>query len=252
LPGRVAALGDFPRALRTALAGRGFDPEAFGPFFEAWLAWRQTSPRPSYDELVSGLGSALRGPFTALAQTAPGFVWFATVARHPPGAEPPAATATVSEAQLETLNRLFARYRISALHLSALGLALLGASVVALYGLRRGPGIFAIPAGAFLFAFGLFGLLGVTLNLFHLLGAFLGVCLSHNYAIFFAENSLRREEPPPSIRMSAAAAAASFGVLGLSHIPVVAALGSTVAVIVLAAWAATELLPVAGLTRGAA
>jgi predicted exporter len=249
LPERVDALGDFPGALRTALARRGFEPQAFGPFFEAWQAWRHAAPRPTYDELVFGLVAALHGPLSGLAQTAPGFIWLTTIAHHPPGADPPAATATVSEAQLETLNRLFARYRISALHLSALGLALLGASVVALYGLRRGPGIFAIPAGACLFAFGLFGLLGITLNLFHLLGAFLGVCLSHNYAIFFAENSLRREEPPPSIRMSAAAAAASFGVLGLSHIPVVAALGSTVAVIVLAAWAATELLPMA---KGAA
>jgi hypothetical protein len=45
--------------------------------------------------------------------------------------------------------------------------------------------------------------------------------------------------------MSAAAAASSFGVLSLSRIPVVAALGSTVAVIVLAALAITELTPLA-------
>jgi predicted exporter len=245
LPARVTALGDFPRKLREALARHDFDPGGFDPFFAAWDEWRQRTVRPTFDEGVAALVSALPGPLAMLAHAAPGVAWFATIARHPPGAEPPAATATASDAQLETFNRLFARYRISALRLSALGLGLLGASVLALYGLRRGPGIFAIPAGACLFAFGLFGLLGVTLNLFHLLGAFLGVCLSHNYAIFFAENSLRREDPPPSIRLSAAAAAASFGVLGLSHIPVVAALGSTVAVIVLAAWTATELLPIA-------
>ena len=53
------------------------------------------------------------------------------------------------------------------------------------------------------------------------------------------------EEPPPSIRMSAIATASSFGVLALSHIPVVSSLGSTVAVIVLAALAITELSPLA-------
>ena len=162
--------------------------------------------------------------------------------------EPPPGLFTVTDSQLQNLNRLFARYRLSALRLSTVGLGIVGASVLALYGLRRGPRIFAIPAGACLFTFGLFGLAGATLNLFNLLGAFLGVCLSHNYAIFTAESALRGEKPPPSIRMSALAAASSFGVLAVSRIPVVAALGSTVAVIVLSALAITELAPLA---RGA-
>ena len=156
----------------------------------------------------------------------------------------------MSDSQLQNLNRLFSRYRLSALRLSCVGLAFVGASVFVLYGLRRGARIFAIPAGACLFAFGLFGVMGVTLNLFHLLGAFLGVCLSHNYAIFSAESLGRSEEPPPSIRMSAVAAASSFGVLALSRIPVVAALGSTVAITVLAALAITELAPLASRPAG--
>jgi predicted exporter len=45
--------------------------------------------------------------------------------------------------------------------------------------------------------------------------------------------------------MSAFAAASSFGVLALSRIPVVSALGSTVAVTVLTALAITELAPLA-------
>jgi len=89
----------------------------------------------------------------------------------------------------------------------------------------------------------LLGLAGQTLNLFHLLGAFLGVCLSHNYAIFTAENTARGEEQPPSIRLSALTTAASFGILALSQIPVVKALGATVALIVLTALVAVELVP---------
>jgi predicted exporter len=168
-----------------------------------------------------------------------------TIAEQAAGAEPPASTHTVTDSQLQNLNQLFSRYRVSALRLSSVGLAFVGLSVFVLYGLRRGVRIFAIPVGACLFAFGLFGVAGATLNLFNLLGAFLGVCLSHNYAIFTAESAVRREEPPPSIRMSAVATASSFGVLALSRIPVVSALGATVAVIVLSALAITELTPLA-------
>jgi predicted exporter len=188
----------------------------------------------------------LRGPLGLLMSAEPGATWFATVANHPPGASPPAETATVEAAQLQTLNRLFGRYRVSALRLSALGLGLVGLSVFVLYRPRRGLRIFALPSGSCLFAFGVFGLAGQTMNLFHLLGAFLGVCLSHNYAIFSAENAARGEAPPPSIRLSALCTAVSFGVLALSRIPVVAALGSTVALIVLTALVAVELAPFPG------
>jgi predicted exporter len=245
LPGEFASLGGFEDELRAALGRHGFEPGAFGPFFSAWRAEAARRSRPSYDQLVSQLAAELHGPAASLIHVGPGACWFVTVAEQSAGPEPPASTHTVTDSQLQNLNELFSRYRVSALRLSLAGLAFVGASVLALYGLRRGAAIFAIPLGACLFAFGLFGLAGATLNLFNLLGAFLGVCLSHNYAIFSAESRLRGEPPPPSIRMSAAATASSFGVLALSRIPVVAALGSTVAVIVLAALAMTELTPLA-------
>jgi predicted exporter len=248
LPTRQQALAGFETEFRAALARHGFEAAGFEPFFTAWRAWRETPP-VAYDEAVRALTGALRGPTALLLATTPGASWFATIADHPPGAEPPAATATVSSSQLEHLNQLFARYRTSALHLSALGLSLVGASVFVLYGFRRGPRIFALPCGSCLFAFGLLGLAGQTLNLFHLLGAFLGVCLSHNYAIFSAENAARGDEPPPSIRLSALTTAASFGVLAASRIPVVAALGTTVTLIVCTALVAVELEPLARKAR---
>jgi predicted exporter len=245
LPADLADLGDFEPDLRAALARHGFDSQAFGPFFDAWRAERGRSERQPYDRLAASLAAALEGPLSSLLHIGPGLCWFVTIAEHPEGADPPAATGTSSDSQLQKLNQLFSRYRLSALRLSSVGLAFVGASVFVLYGIRRGIRIFAIPAGACLFTFGLFGLAGATLNLFNLLGAFLGVCLSHNYAIFTAESQVRGEQPPPSIRMSAFAAASSFGVLALSRIPVVSALGSTVALTVLTALAITELAPLA-------
>ena len=245
LPDRMEATADFEPQLQAALARHGFAPEEFAPFFAAWRAWRQRPARPAYEDLAGGVTRELRGPLGLLMSAEPGAYWFATVANHPPGANPPLETATVEAAQLQTLNRLFGRYRVSALRLSICGLGLVGLSVLVLYRPRRGLRIFALPSGSCLFAFGLFGLAGQTMNLFHLLGAFLGVCLSHNYAIFSAENAARGETPPPSIRLSALTTAVSFGVLALSRIPVVAALGSTVALIVLTALVVVELEPFA-------
>lgn len=241
----IRSLGGFEEDLRRALERHGFKAGAFAPFFEVWRAKVERPEGPDYGQLSSQFIAALRGPLASLIHVGPGACWFVTLADRDPGAEPPADLGTVTDSQLQNLNRLFARYRISALELSSAGLAFVGASVLVLYGLRRGVRIFAVPLGACLFAFGLFGLAGETLNLFHLLGAFLGVCLSHNYAIFSAESRYSAEPPPPSIRMSAVATASSFGVLALSRIPVVSALGLTVAIIVLAALAITELSPLA-------
>ena len=243
VPGRLAGLGDFEPQLRAALARHGFEPGEFEAFFSAWRAWSLRPARPTPEDLARGLARELRGPLGLLMSVEPGGCWFATIADHGAGASPPAETATVEAAQLQTLNVLFGRYRASALRLSIFGLGLVGLSVFVLYRPRRGIRIFALPCGSCLFAFGVFGLAGQTMNLFHLLGAFLGVCLSHNYAIFSAENAARGDAPPPSIRLSALTTAASFGVLALSHIPVVAALGTTVALIVLTALAAVELEP---------
>lgn len=244
LPAELARLDGFVPALRAALERHGFDAPSFAPFFTAWQAWT-SAPRPTYGAMVGGLQAALHGPLALTMSVGRAQTWFITVGGHPPGVEPPPVLSTVALEQLQSFNRLFSRYRVSALRLSALGLGLLGLSVLALYGIRRGARVFAVPLGSCLFALGLFGLLGETMNLFNLLGAFLGVCLSHNYAIFSAENAARGEEPPPSIRLSALTTGASFGVLGFSHIAVVSALGTTVALIVLSALAVVELQPLA-------
>ena len=227
-PARIAKLGNFDQELREALVRHGFDAAAFGPFFTAWAAWR-SHPLQGYDAMVGRFASKLRGPATLLFSFKPGASWYASLVGQSAPMEPPRALQTLSTNQLETLNRVFSQYRISAMHLSLAGLALVGLSVFAIYGLRRGLRVFSIPVGACLCSLGLLGLMGQTLNLFHLLGAFLGVCLSHNYAIFSTENSLRGEGMPPSIRLSGLTTALSFGVLAFSHIAVVSALGVTVA-----------------------
>jgi predicted exporter len=243
LPARRSTLADFAAEFRTALAARGFTPESFEPFFAAWEEARGRAA-PAYEALAADLRGALTGPLALLSNTAAAPFWFLTVVEKPAAAVSP-APHTLPLSQLESLNALFARYRWSALRLSLVGLGLVIASVFAIYPWRRGLRIAVIPAGACFLVFGALGLAGQALNLFHLLGAFLGVCLSHNYAIFSADNAAAGAAPPVPVRLSALSTAAAFGVLGCSRIPVIHALGLTVALIVVAALLVVELEPLA-------
>ncbi|MBL9187750.1 MAG: MMPL family transporter [Opitutaceae bacterium] len=241
---RRTALAGFAGEFRTALAARGFTPESFEPFFTAWDEAR-TRPAPAaYESLAADLRAALTGPLALLSNSASAPFWFLTVVEQPVVEVTP-APHTIALNQLASLNDLFTRYRWSALRLSLLGLGLVIASVFVIYPPRRGLRIAVIPAGACFFVFGALGLAGQTLNLFHLLGAFLGVCLSHNYAIFSSDHATAGTPPPIAVRLSALSTAASFGVLACSRIPVIHALGLTVALIVVTTLLVVELEPLA-------
>ena len=226
---------EFPDRLRTALTAAGFEENGFTPFFDAYAHYAATAQAIPLDDAVRKFSASLTGPAALLLHPGQPISWFVTLASHAPDAPPPPDTQTVSASQLQSLNRIFSQYRSSALWLSLTGLGIVGAGVFLAYGLKDGLRIFAIPCGACLGLFGLFGWIGQPLNLFHLLGAFLGVCLTHNYSIFSATSAYRREPPPISVRLSALTAIASFGALACSGIPVVRALGETVALMVLAA-----------------
>ena len=240
---------EFPEQLRAALVAGGFDVGEFSPFFVTYARHAAGTKETDVDTALGALQAKLAGPLGLLLHTGRPLSWFVTIASAAPVVAPPADSHTVSASQLQSLNRVFGRYRQSALWLSLTGLAIVGTGVFLTYGLRDGVRIFAIPCGACLGLFGLFGWLGLPLNLFHLLGAFLGVCLTHNYSIFTATSAYRHEPPPVSVRMSALTAAASFGVLALSGIPVVRALGSTVALMVLVALIAIEFEHLAALGK---
>lgn len=230
----------FPERLRAALAGGGFDVDGFAPFFAAY-AEATAGPSGGVEPAVRSLWSQLRGPQASLLHSSERMSWFVTLTSTPGGGVPPADTQTVAVSQLQSLNRLFGQYRQSALRLSSVGLALVGLGILVTYGWRDGSRIFAIPCGACLGIFGVFGWLGIPLNMFHLLGAFLGVCLTHDYAIFSAASAYRHEPPPGSVRVSSITTAASFVVLAFSAIPVVRALGITVTSMVVVALVMIEL-----------
>jgi predicted exporter len=243
LPRRLGALAAFETDLSAALDRRGFTADSFAPFLSAWKKLRGQPSADPYATLAAGLGRALTGPLAISSNLRERPFWFLTIVERPSIAAPPVALQTLGLNQLQSLNDLFTRYRWSALRLSLTGLGLVILSVFAIYPPGRGLRIALIPAGSCFFVFGVLGVTGHTLNLFNLLGAFLGVCLSHNYAIFSSDNAAHGKAPPVPVRLSAFCTAASFGVLGCSRIPVIHALGLTVALIVLTALAVVELEP---------
>jgi predicted exporter len=241
-PSWLAALTEFPEAFRAALINRGYSVDEFEPFFSTWQE-RSEQPWPEYARVVDDVVGRLTGPLGHLAGAADGQAWVLALAEHPPGETPPAELGVMELNQLQTLNRVFTRYRTQAAQLSLVGLVVVVIIVLALYGPRRAARILVIPAAACVISFGALGWLGQPLNLFHLLGAFLGLCLSHDYAIFATEPRDDAAPPPASIRLAALTTAASFGVLTFSRIPVISSLGITVTLIVLVALSWVELTP---------
>ncbi|MBA4136946.1 MAG: hypothetical protein C0518_06485 [Opitutus sp.] len=232
---------DFVMKLRGALERQGFDAAEFELFFTAFAEHARDARAADLPAAVERLQAGLVGPLSLLVHRGETLSWFVTLASRPPGVTPPVEASSVAASQLQSLNHVFARYRRAAVWFSLAGLGLVGGGVLLTYGWRDGWRIFAIPCGTCLGVFGWFGWAGVPLNLFHLLGAFLGLCLMHNYSIFSATSAFRGEAPPASVRLSALTTAASFGVLALSSIPVVQALGSTVALMIVGALVIIEL-----------
>src|SRR6185437_15971483 len=130
--------------------------------------------------------------------------------------------------------RLYSGYLRRALAMSALGLA---AIVVLLFAALRSPARVAammapLVAGVAVVA-AAHVLAGTRLSILHLVGLLLVVAVGSNYALFFDRMALRAGDAAPrtlaSLVLANATTVASFGLLALSSIPVLHAIGSTVA-----------------------
>jgi len=129
---------------------------------------------------------------------------------------------------------LYSSYLAQALHYSLAGLAAL--SVLLLIALRsplRAARVLAPLALAVLIVAAALAALGVQLNILHLVGMLLIVAVGSNYALFFDRqaHSARADEAltTASLVIANASTVIGFGLLSFSQIPVLVALGTTVA-----------------------
>jgi predicted exporter len=132
------------------------------------------------------------------------------------------------------LDRLYAGYLHRALAMSALGLAAIVALLyAALRSLRRVAAVMAPLLAGVVVVAAAHALAGTRLSILHLVGLLLVVAVGSNYALFFDRLAWGRAQTAPrtlaSLALANATTVASFGLLALSSIPVLHAIGSTVA-----------------------
>lgn len=129
---------------------------------------------------------------------------------------------------------LYQTYRREVITYSLLGI---GAIVLLLLASLRSPrrvvDVLAPLAAAVLVTFSLLVLLGNPLSIFHLVGLLLVVAIGSNYALFFerqAANAEERERTMVSLLFANTTTMLAFGLLAFSKVPVLHAIGTTVAI----------------------
>jgi predicted exporter len=240
---RIAALPpaeELRGRLAKALAGSPLSAAKLGPFLEDVERARKQPPLGPEALAGTTLGAALDG---LLFRDGAGR-WNAILAlRAPEGGSIDAQAVRAALAASSTgailvdvkaeADRLYAGYFDRALAMSAVGFAII---VVLLFAALRNPArvlrVLA-PLAAGVLAVAAWHAIGrVPMNLLHLVGLLLVVAIGSNYALFF--DGMAQDRVPPartlaSLTLANATTVASFGVLALSAIPVLHAMGSTVA-----------------------
>src|SRR5690606_16951368 len=220
-------------SLEQALEDSPFLPDAFEPFLEDVAAAREAPPL-TVDDLagtplelaVGGLLVRGEGHATALVSLT--------------GLEDPQALASAVEntgAQLLDLKQasesLVAQWRLRLLGaLAVAALLLAGVVVVALRDRRRVLRVLAPMALTTLLILAVLRAFGVELNLFHLVSLILAPGLGLDYALFFDHAGDDRADQLRTLHAVIVCSLTTtlvFGLLALSSIPVLRAIGSTVA-----------------------
>ena len=237
------------RAAR-ALEAEGFRSEGFAAFRQSL----QSSPPPlGLDEvLASPLGDLLR-PFRVQLGNEVGLLSFVR------GVRDPAAFAS-GLADLEGVRSFdqgaflasaYGRYRARAQQLSIAGIVFVFALMLASYRDLRKAVAVAVPAVlAAATALAVLALFGVETNLLHLVSLLLVLSIGEDYAIFLVASVRSRDElaaSAMSVTLCCLSAMLSFGLLALSEIPALRAIGLTTGLGVLLSFvlapAALALLP---------
>lgn len=221
-------------ALQEAGAGLPFQHGLFAPFVAAVQTARTQAPLTPATIVDSLIGLRIapllferRGEWLAII-TLQNVTGAEAVAQRIAKADIPGLRLFDLKGESE---QMVARFRQSALE--RIVLAVLATVVVMLWGLplRRVPQVLLPYAAAVLCVAALFQLLGLRLNLFHLVSLMLVAGVSMDYALFLGEperDPAERARSLHAVTLCLVSTVSVFGILGLSEIPVLRAIGSTV------------------------
>jgi predicted exporter len=239
LPGAAQLLAN----LRQATAGLSLGSEHLQPFLNDVEAARQ-APLVTAQDLQ---GTSLRAGFDALILHQKDR-WNALLPLHAPAAAQEVDTARVraalqgaqiNDAQVLDLKQesdaLYANYLAEAIRLSLAGiLALIVLLLIALRSPLRVARVLAPLVLAVLTVAAALAFCGVQLTILHLVGMLLIVAVGSNYALFFDREARLHEAGSEALTLASlvianAGTVIGFGLLSFSQVPVLVALGTTVA-----------------------
>ncbi len=223
--------------LEQAMRGLPFRGDAFDPFFADLEAARRA---PAFDRAaldgtrlavkVDALLVAGNAGWTAMLPLR-GVMQSADIAAAVTEAGGGAAVFLDLKQESDRLYQSYLR--------EALTHALIGAAAIVLLlavSLRTFPRVFSVLAPLFsavIVTAAVLVLAGLQLSIFHLVGMLLIVAVGSNYALFFdrqAAQGADRERTVVSLLFAAVTTAIGFGLLALSSVPVLHALGATVGI----------------------
>jgi predicted exporter len=235
----VAASPDLFSRVRTALAHEGFKPAAFAAFESAVDPLRWTPGSPSAveplrlaDLQASPLAAMVR-PFTVKLGDEFGILTFVRGVKHPSSFDALVAGLPGARTfdQAAFLSQTYAHFRVQILE--ALGGHLLVILLILNIRYRRWAGTLAAFWPAVLAAattLALFGVAGITTNLFHVMSLLLVLSMAVDYGVFLVESARTSTDSGAtlmSLVASCATALLSFGMLAVSTTPALRAIGLT-------------------------
>ncbi len=232
---RIPERGEMARRLSQALEGLPFRSQAFEGFLDD-LELSRTLPPLGYDALHPGLLSERLQAM--LRSAANGWLALAQLRLATSGQAFPqrfeGAPEGVSYINLrEQTSRLIGDFRKEILGQVAVGIAVMLLVLwLGLRSLRHALGVLLPIAAAIVITLALPPLMGQAMNLFHLISLMLVLGIGIDFSLFFSRRSAlegEREETLHALTLCALSTASVFAILGTSSIPVLHAIGTTVA-----------------------
>lgn len=226
-------LDRFFAKLKKEFVEAGYDAESFEDFFAAAEQFLNEGARTesNYENWISSFSEKLAGPMAGAVGELDGRFWSlssATIASSEAISLVSNSQDVTLFSQLEFLNQTLDQHRRGiGLH-GAFAMGAVAAALLLIYGWRRGSLIVVYPILGGGIAIGICSLVFGELNLFHLVGCFLGGAIALDYALFAIESYARKRPIPHSVWLSAGTTSASFFALSFSSIPVVQGLGAMV------------------------
>jgi predicted exporter len=215
----------------TAFAASGFKAEAMNAFGTS-LASAPTQPLTLSEVLASPLGDVVR-PFRVELGKDVGLVTLVRGVTNPAAIQ--ARMQDIAGAhyfdQSDFLSRAYGHYRVRTLELVSVGLLLMLLIIFAKYRRIRPTLAAAMPALlASVTTLAVLGLMGVTTNLLHLVSLLLVLSSGEDYAVFLLASAKNQDDlkaSAVSIVLCCLSTVLGFGLLGVSEIPALQALGLT-------------------------